>query len=508
MAAKRTIPVFKKAAPKIDDRAAQLKEAANKAAEQPEPAVTHQGPGTGKAGAADPAASAAILNAGKAASPVVETKGAAVQAAAEQARDRAADGALEAGAKAGDSAAGKLSDPKLPGEQAADGGTASGGGGSEAGGGLKGPTPAFSDGANLAALDAAVAAAAGKLAESRPDLRGGLDVFDSVAGGATASAGSSGGNLDVANPGRPGTGSDGSAEHAADAVGQVTSGGQSLFGDRLAGVSGEMAIAQGLINSQDTAASSPGVAAGGNVITQRAMELAEKAADGDEDAYRKLEVLADEMHKGGKATGVTSGVGYGVGTNADGEVVAPAGSKPAEEAGPFWRAVAKMFTGERDIAGNLTTKGQALKDAENSIENPGDPNNPDGGMATPEQMAFRQALRDALGVYQGGSGDIDPAETDSMPGGLGAFAGAANDNLGLIGQPAGPGGGPSGTPHAPVTGTDVDPVEGSAYSGPALGGNPEDVNFGSSTLPLDSARHSSSDDDDDDDDDDDGDDVA
>ncbi|MCZ7575596.1 MAG: hypothetical protein M5U18_00435 [Dehalococcoidia bacterium] len=220
--------------------------------------------------------------------------------------------------------------------------------------------------------------------------------------------GRAGGNLDVANPGRPGTGSDGSAEHAADAVGQVTSGGQSLFGDRLAGVSGEMAIAQGLINSQDTAASSPGVAAGGNVITQRAMELAEKAADGDEDAYRKLEVLADEMHKGGKATGVTSGVGYGVGTNADGEVVAPAGSKPAEEAGPFWRAVAKMFTGERDIAGNLTTKGQALKDAENSIENPGDPNNPDGGMATPEQMAFRQALRDALGVYQGAAATSIP----------------------------------------------------------------------------------------------------
>jgi hypothetical protein len=54
----------------------------------------------------------------------------------------------------------------------------------------------------------------------------------------------------------------------------------------------------------------------------------------------------------------------------------------------------------------------------------------------------------------------------------------------------------------PPTGTDVDPVEGSAYSGPALGGNPEDVSFGSSTLPLESSRRSSSGDDDDEDDED------
>ena len=81
MAAKRTIPAFKKAAPKVDDRAAALKEAAAKAPADDAPAYTHQGPGTGKAGAVDPAASAAILNAGKAAASV-ETKSAALEAAA------------------------------------------------------------------------------------------------------------------------------------------------------------------------------------------------------------------------------------------------------------------------------------------------------------------------------------------------------------------------------------------------------------------------------------------
>jgi hypothetical protein len=49
-------------------------------------------------------------------------------------------------------------------------------------------------------------------------------------------------------------------------------------------------------------------------------------------------------------------------------------------------------------------------------------------------------------------------------------------------------------------------VEGGAYSGPSLGGNPEDLQFGAATLPLDSARRSASgeeaeDDDDDEEDD-------
>lgn len=500
MAAKRTIPAFKKAAPKVDDRAAALKEAAAKAPVDDAPTYTHQGPGTGKAGAVDPAASAAILNAGKAAAPV-ETKSAALDTAASQLRDRAIEDKLDRAPDAGGSPGGKLDGPTLPGQQAADGGTASSGGGPEVTGGLKGPAPAFSDGTNVAALDAAVAAAAGKLAESRPDLRGGLDVFDSAPGGATTPAGTSAGAIDVANPGRPGTGSDGGAEHAADAVGQVTSGGQSLFGDRLSGVSAEIAIAEGLIGDQNTAASSPGIAYGGNAITERAMQLAEKAADGDEDAYRKLEVLAEEMHKGSKGTAVTTGTGYGVATNADGEVVAPGGSKATEDASPFMKALAEIFMGNRDVAGNLTNRGEALEDSENGVENPGDPLG-EGGKPTPAEMAFRQALRDALGAHRGGSGDIDPAETDSMPVGLGAFAGAANDNLGLIGRPAGPVSEAGGSMRPPPTGTDVDPVEGSAYSGPALGGNPEDVSFGSSTLPLESSRRSSSGDDDDEDDED------
>jgi len=494
MAAKRTIPTIKKAAPKIDDRVAELKEAAAKAPADDAPAYTHQGPGTGKAAAADPAASAAILNAGKAAAPV-ETKSAALDTAASQLRDRAIEDKLDRAPDAGGSPGGKLDGPTLPGQQAADSGTASSGGGPEVTGGLKGPAPAFSDGTNAAALDAAVAAAAGKLAESRPDLRGGLDVFDSVAGGAATPAGSSGGNFDAANPGRPGTGSDGGAEHAADAVGQVTSGGQSLFGDRLSGVSADIAIAEGLIGDQNTAASSPGVAYGpvGAIVD----------FVGEVYATYEEEVIEAEATPGPLTDSQKALLGWhnssSIRDGLENAALMYFGETPplppVEPLDPG--AVNTEADGEGESAGG-------------GVENPGDPLG-EGGKPTPAEMAFRQALRDALGVYQGGSGDIDPAETDSMPVGLGAFAGAANDNLGLIGRPAGPVSEAGGSMRPPPTGTDVDPVEGSAYSGPALGGNPEDVSFGSSTLPLESSRRSSSsseDDDDDDDDDDDGGDAA
>jgi hypothetical protein len=496
MAAKRTIPAIKKVAPKVDDRAAQLKEAAAKARADDDRTYTHQGPGTGQAGAAEPVASAAILGGGRASS--VETKSAALESAASQLRDRAVEDQLDLAPAAGQSSAGKLPDPKFPGQQTADGGTASTGGGPEVTGGLKGPVSAFDDGA-AAALDADVADALGKLSSARPDLRSGLDVFDSAAGSSSA-PGSVTPGTEIPVPGRGG-GSDGGAEHSADAVGQVTSGGRSLFDDRLAGVSADLAISEGLIGDQQAAATSPSVADGGNPITDYALKLAGKAADGDEEAYGKLERLADQMHKDRQGSAVTSGTGYGVHTNADGEVVAPGGSKATEDASPFLKSLAEIFTGNRDVAGNLTVRGEMLKSTEeDSVEDPGDPLG-EGGKPTPAEMAFRKALREQLGVYTPGGEDVDPVEDDNMPVGTGAFAGAANNNLGLIGQPVGPVSGATGTMRPPPSGTDVDPVEGSAYSGPALGGNPEDLSFGSSTLPLDSARRSSASSDDDADDD-------
>jgi hypothetical protein len=98
-----------------------------------------------------------------------------------------------------------------------------------------------------------------------------------------------------------------------------------------------------------------------------------------------------------------------------------------------------------------------------------------------------------LGADRGGSGDIDPADTGGVVTGGSKFPDAPNNNTDLIGRPAGPGEtGHTGTLHTGTGGTDVDPVEGSAYSGPALGGNPEDLQFGSATLRLDSARRSAS----------------
>lgn len=209
------------------------------------------------------------------------------------------------------------------------------------------------------------------------------------------------------------------------------------------------------------------------------------------------------MHKERTGAGeATGGVGYGARTNADGELVAPSGDKAPGADSPFWKSVADIFTGSKELSGKNTVKGEALQQAlddQDQLEDPGDPNNPDGGKPTLAQIAFRQSLRDSLGGARTGSGDVDPADSSGTPAGVGVFAGASNDNLGLVGQPnevrtA------SGTMRRPSTGTDVDPVEGSAFSGPALGGNPEDVSFGTETLPLESLPRSSNTGSDDDDD--------
>lgn len=79
---------------------------------------------------------------------------------------------------------------------------------------------------------------------------------------------------------------------------------------------------------------------------------------------------------------------------------------------------------------------------------------------------------------------------------------AANNNESLIGQPAGPGSEVGGSGHTGQLpgGTDIDPLEGSAFTGPSRGGNPEDLQFGSTTLGLDAARRATSDEDEDEDD--------
>lgn len=502
MATRRSIPIAK-VVPRTDPRAAKLKEAAETSpAANAEPTMTHQGPGTGKAAAADPEARSAILS-GK--SPTVASnsgaKTAQVESAAEEVRQRAVESELKV--PGADERSSTSREPHLPGNQAADGGTATTGPSAPAGGSggaYEGGGPGTSaTAAPEERLDAALAGALDKLDDASPPLRGGLDVFGSVGAGTPASgvtSSTSGAPLDIGDPGRPSTGSDGGAEHAENVVGQVTGGrgsAETMFGDRLESGKAELGLMEALLGDATARETSPGVAVGDGPIVRRALELAEKAADGDDDAYRKLETLATEMHKdSGGASAPSTGIGYGVQSNADGEVVAPSGAKTPAEDNPFWKAVTGMFMGTRDLAGNETALGEAHRNAENDIKNPGGPNNPDAP-PTPAQLAFRDAIRKALGADRGGSGDIDPADTGGVVTGGSKFPDAANNNTDLIGRPAGPGEtGHTGTIHTGTGGTDVDPVEGSAYSGPALGGNPEDLQFGSATLPLDSARRSAS----------------
>lgn len=507
MATRRSIP-SPKLSPKADPHAAEIRSAAaSSPTRTPAPAITHQGPGTGRASEADLDASKAILREGhESTSTATGSKTKEVESGAQAITRRSAEDGLKVpGEKDGSSATGN---PYLPGSQSADGGvatngpTASGQTGDEAG-----VTGRDASGTSTATdrLDDAVAGALDQLHDSRPTIRGGLDVFDSVGAGTDAGrpTGSTAASRDLGNPGGPSAGHDGGAEHAAGAVEQITSGGSSLFGDRLGGASADLALAAGLLDDASSRESSPGISVGDGPVVRRALELAEKAADGDDDAYRKLETLAAEMHKDSESASVpAAGIGYGVGTNSEGEVVAPAGPKTAAEQDPFWTAVAGMFMGTRDLAGNETVKGEALRESNDGVEDPGDPSDPDAP-PTPAQIAFRASLREALGVYQGGSGDIDPDQTEAAPSGAGPFAGAANNSAALVGQPSGPGEtGHTGTLHSGTGGADVDPLEGSAFTGPALGGNPEDLEFGSSILPLETARRAASSEDDEDQEDD------
>ncbi len=570
MAAKRIPSLSRKTALKPARDDSEVKEAGKRAlAEDREPNMTHQGPGTGKAGAADPKASAAILNSGKTSTATAETKTPAassktseVESAGETIRDRLVEERLKAGAS-GDESTGKLTTPRLPGEQSADSGTAgsgtgpgdgkgatSGGGGtrsgsgsgtvaSESGGSGSATSEGGSDpfGFNTAQdrLDAATAQALSQLDAARPDLKGGLDVLGSTPaaseGGAgpghedqlaAAAAGSKFGTAREAD--------DPGAEHAAEVAGQVTGGRGStgsMFGERLADAKADLALSEALLGDASTKSSSPSVADGtvdnvvgaatgfagvaGYVSGGAAAAEAALAAG----AVTATPVVAGVVAVGGGSYLATRKLDEATGAG-DAVVDAVVAANESRHVDAMKAALAERnrvaSQAEREAAQNAgqstepDPNGQSTEPDPNGqstepgggVGDPGSPDGPEGGKPTPAEMAFRQSLREALGIHDTGSGDIDPADRDATnaPSGLGPFAGASNNNQGLIGQPAGPEAGVGGTMHAPVTGTDVDPVEGSAYTGPALGGNPEDVSFGSSTLPLDTLPKSSSSDDD------------
>ncbi|MBE7519407.1 MAG: hypothetical protein HS107_09190 [Thermoflexaceae bacterium] len=543
MALKKAPQILKAPAKSAGKAAPEVKAPPPKADSEPDPdrTFTHLGPGSGKAGAADPKSSAATLGHGKGAAPATEpksappageskaaaataeTRAAPVETAGEALRARVVEENLKLGASDDDDA-GALPGPRMPGSQSGDSGTANtgaGGGGvasSSGTGGGSGSGAGSSDsassgtatseggrdpfGGNLTGrLDADTANALSQLGAGRPDLRDGLDVFQAAPGSTAATPGS--GRQEQVDTGsaRPNSGSDPEAEHAADVAGQVTGGRGStgsMFGDRLADAKGDLDIMNGLLGDAAAKESSPSVASNDGNWAREWDNFVNTHIIFDTPSDINVAVRETIIEAQATPAGLRTGFqNFIVDTFGSGEEPASDdGMPPIPPLDP--EAVKNAVPEEPDAEGT----------AGGGVGDPGDPDNLEGGKPTSAQMAFRKSLRDALGGAQTGSGDIDPADNGGVPAGGShfaggsLFAGAANNAVGLVGQPAGPTTGASGTMHGPTTGTDVDPVEGSAYSGPALGGNPEDLEFGSTTLGLDSARRSSSDDAEDSDEDD------
>ncbi len=128
-----------------------------------------------------------------------------------------------------------------------------------------------------------------------------------------------------------------------------------------------------------------------------------------------------------------------------------------------------------------------------------------GGRPTDAQIAFRQSLLQQAGINRG-PGNVDPVDTATVNDGSGGEV-SLPDKVSMIGQPTDigglggtiVGGSSRGLPQR----YDID-YEDSMHSGPMRGGNPEDVNFGGSTIPGGFLGSSSSTDSDEDDDSDDG----
>ncbi len=542
MALKRIPPLSKSATPRAIRNDSAVKEAAENAqAEDREPNVTHQGPGTGKAGAADLKASAAILNSSSTTAATAEAKTAAssktsgIESAAEAMRERMAEAKLKTGT-GGDEHTGELTVPYLPGTQSGDSGTAAtgphlpadGGGESQSGSGggttSEGGRDPFGFNTARGHLDAAATGAMSQLDASRPDLKGGLDVFAS-APGASASGATSGHDHQLAavaagsSFGTAREGDDPAADHAAEVAGQVMGGHDSagsMFGDRHGDATAGLGLMEGLIGDASAKESSPSVAhdgvadAGIKVAgAYTALTTAAGVITATEASVVGIGVSAAAAGAGATAAGVIAAgaIGWSVGSSVE-QATSPfttwaidkavtylndedsAEETEAKAAAARAEGLARRRARQEETDANAGTAGGGVKD-------PGDPMG-EGGKPTPAQIAFRESLREALGIHDIGSGDIDMADGDAIntPSGPGPFAGVANDNVGLIGQPTGPGSEGGGTMHAPVTGTDVDPLDGSAYSGPGMGGDPRDLSFGSSTLPFDTLRSSSGSDDD------------
>ncbi len=478
--------------------------------------LTHPGSGLAKAGAIDPRSSATTLSSDKSTAPATEpkpapaadeskaaastaeTQAAPVQAAAEALRARVAEGNLGLGVSDnGDS--GDLPGPRTPGTQSSDSGLAGvgpGGDSSSSGTGTvtsEGGRDPF--GGNLTGrLDADMANALSQLDASRPDLRGGLDVFQAAPGSAATTPTSGGQEQFDTGAARPNSGSDPGAEHAADVAGEVTGGlgsWASMLGDRHADAMNELGIMGGLIGDAAAKESSPSVA----WTDDSGRTLGEIFNDA---LYDQLNSFKDWVYIDTPAdiyTGVQETIiqaqatPAGLRTGFQNLIVDTFGSGDEPEPDDGLPPIPPL---DPETVKNAPPEEPDATDAAGSVGRP----DPEGGKPTPAQIAFRQSLRDALGGAQTGGGDVDPVDNGGVLPGGSHFAGAANDNLGLVGQPAGPTTGTGGTMHAPTTGTDIDPLEGSAYSGPALGGDPLDLEFGSTTLGLDFAPSFSNDNDD------------
>ncbi|MBK9342028.1 MAG: hypothetical protein IPN07_03050 [Dehalococcoidia bacterium] len=500
--------------PVAKERIAEVKQAAKQApADDAPPTMTHQGPGSGKAGAVDPSAASAILTkqqgsatATTAASPAPDLR----------ARVAEAEVKLTPGTE---QAPGTAATIPTPGRQANDSGIKTGadpGSGSQS----QGESSATSQ------LDAAVEDAVGKLAASRANIKGPMDVFEAAASTTTAPGGAAAGASSPAPAVDDlfGNSGDGGEQHTAEVVGQLTSGGGSLFGGRLAFAQQELAIGAGLIGDQRTRESSPNVAHGSNPLSDAVNSVT------PEDRARAAEAAGVTPDSGSPS--VPGGfkfqkAGYGFGSAAEAEAASEKGWMDRavdfikEASAPTNVNQARQLHEVEDGIGTTTDsqtvaeghEEQGIKNLETAVgkvmgsaaggdkgggvQDPGSPDG-EGGRPTQAEMAFRQALHEALGIRRVVGGDVDPAD-ESAPGGMsGPVADLPNNSESLIGNPGTPDGQRgTGSAHPSPGGTDIDPLEGSAFSGAALGGNPEDLDFGNGSLGIDTARRSSSTDDDD-----------
>lgn len=169
----------------------------------------------------------------------------------------------------------------------------------------------------------------------------------------------------------------------------------------------------------------------------------------------------------------------------DDGVGAPVGTTTTA-AGLKSQGIKNLETAAGDALGGIAGSGK--KDG-GGVKDPG----PDGdllGPPTEAELAFRAATQQALGIRRI-PGDIDPSEdAQSGPIDPNALAAAINrtSNESLVGQPGGDqgissGGAPQGGPSAGnPQGTNIDPLEGDAFTGPSRGGKPSDLQFGTDPL--------------------------